>query len=158
MVHINTVSAWLRTFTVNSALSQSCGFWEALLAKIWWLGAHKHFIGPCRCSSWLTAWIASFQVWLLGISSLSWILYQCSVFCRWINLLPSLNLAALPTYSKRETWYSCLKMAILSMALRWRTAALWQQLIYASKCSYSLCSLTAKAVGAHHSARGCWYW
>ena len=36
----------LRTFVANSALSRLRAFWGALLAKIWWEGAQKHFIGP----------------------------------------------------------------------------------------------------------------
>ena len=32
-----------RTFVAKSALSR---FWGALLAKIWWEGAQKHFKGP----------------------------------------------------------------------------------------------------------------
>ena len=36
----------LRTFVVKSALSRLRAFWGALLAKILWEGAHKHFKGP----------------------------------------------------------------------------------------------------------------
>ena len=36
----------LRTFVVKSALSRLRTFWEALLAKIWWGEAQKHFKGP----------------------------------------------------------------------------------------------------------------
>ena len=36
----------LRTFVVKSALSRLRAFWEALLAKIWWGEAQKHFKGP----------------------------------------------------------------------------------------------------------------
>ena len=35
----------LRTFVVKSALSRLRAFWEALLAKIWWGEAQKHFKG-----------------------------------------------------------------------------------------------------------------
>ena len=34
----------LCTFIANSALSRLRAFWGALLAKIWWEGAQKHFI------------------------------------------------------------------------------------------------------------------
>ena len=36
----------LRTFVANSTLSQLRAFGGALLAKIWWEGARKHFIRP----------------------------------------------------------------------------------------------------------------
>ena len=36
----------LRPFVANSTLSQLRAFWGALLAKIWWEGARKHFIRP----------------------------------------------------------------------------------------------------------------
>ena len=36
----------LRTFVAKSALSRLRAFVGALLAKIWWEGARKHFIGP----------------------------------------------------------------------------------------------------------------
>ena len=36
----------LRAFVAKSALSQSRAFGGALLAKIWWEGAQKHFKGP----------------------------------------------------------------------------------------------------------------
>ena len=35
-----------RTFVAKSALSRLRAFWGALLAKIWWEGAQKHFKGP----------------------------------------------------------------------------------------------------------------
>ena len=36
----------LRTFVANSTLSRLRAFGGALLAKIWWEGARKHFIQP----------------------------------------------------------------------------------------------------------------
>ena len=36
----------LHTFVANSALLRLRAFWGAHLAKIWWEGAQKHFIGP----------------------------------------------------------------------------------------------------------------
>ena len=36
----------LRTFVANSTLSRLRAFGGALLAKIWWEGARKHFIRP----------------------------------------------------------------------------------------------------------------
>ena len=36
----------LRTFVANSTLSRLRAFGGALLAKIWWEGARKHFIPP----------------------------------------------------------------------------------------------------------------
>ena len=44
---------WLRTFVAKSALLRLHAFREALLTKIWWLGAYKYFIGPVL-SYWLT--------------------------------------------------------------------------------------------------------
>ena len=35
----------LRTFVAKSGLSRLRAFWGALLAKIWWMGAQKHFSG-----------------------------------------------------------------------------------------------------------------
>ena len=35
-----------RTFVAKSALSRLRALWGALLAKIWWEGAQKHFKGP----------------------------------------------------------------------------------------------------------------
>ena len=52
-VHINTFFTWLRTFVAKSALLRLRAFREALLTKIWWLGAYKYFIGPVL-SYWLT--------------------------------------------------------------------------------------------------------
>ena len=40
-----------RTFVAKSALSQLRAFLGALLAKIWWEGAQKHFKGPGGCKS-----------------------------------------------------------------------------------------------------------
>ena len=34
-----------RTFVAKSGLSRLRAFWGALLAKIWWMGAQKHFSG-----------------------------------------------------------------------------------------------------------------
>ena len=45
---INTLTQFLlnlRNFAANIALSRLRAFWGALLAKIWWMGAQKHFSG-----------------------------------------------------------------------------------------------------------------
>ena len=57
-VHINTFFTWLRTFVAKSALLRLRAFREALLIKIWWLGAYKYFIGPVL-SYWLTVRLSS---------------------------------------------------------------------------------------------------
>ena len=41
-----------RTFVAKSGLSRLRAFWGALLAKIWWEGAQKHFKGPGDKVSW----------------------------------------------------------------------------------------------------------
>ena len=57
-VHNNTFFTWLRTFVAKSALMRLRAFREALLIKIWWLGAYKYFIGPVL-SYWLTVRLSS---------------------------------------------------------------------------------------------------
>ena len=48
-----------RTFVAKSALSRLRAFWGALLAKIWWEGAQKHFKGPGPCQPSLSANVQS---------------------------------------------------------------------------------------------------
>ena len=56
-----------RTFVAKSALSRLRAFWGALLAKIWWEGAQKHFKGPGKHHIFLSN-SADFE-WMIWVES-----------------------------------------------------------------------------------------
>ena len=57
-----------RTFVAKSALSRLRAFLGALLAKIWWEGAQKHFKGPgCQIPwPWIAVLVAFLLLWRHG--------------------------------------------------------------------------------------------